>query len=625
MCGIAGFILNDPQGRPRDILKDMADQIVYRGPDDEGYFDAVARDGNVTVGLAHRRLSIIDLSGGHQPMRNSKGTVHVVFNGEIYNYRSLNAELESLGHRFSSSSDTETILAAYDEWGSGCVERLDGMFAFALWDEEKEELLLARDRFGKKPLYVWKNGANLIFGSEIKSLLVHDRVERKINYHAVWDYMQYRYIPWPQTLFQGIEKLPPASKAVWRRGELKVERYYVPPDRDRLQTTAEPKNPVDGFMQKLESAVEARMVSDVPFGAFLSGGIDSSAVVGLMSRHSGESVKTFSVGFSESRYSELAYAKVISDQFKTDHHELTISQDNLMNELPKLIRFRDAPVSEPSDIPIYLLSLEARKKVKMVLTGEGSDEILAGYPKHRIERYASAYNRIPALLRGPIKFAVNRLPYSFWRHKTAINNLSLGLWDERMPTWFGAMSPQDRSKLFRKDFSRAVDYTQPPYDVDPENSLIRKILYFDQTSWLHDNLLERGDRMTMAASLEARMPFMDHTLAEYVSSLPDNCRLNGNTSKWLLREGMKKLLPVEIINRPKVGFRVPVSEWFRGDMKDYLYDHLLGDQSVTKHLFNIPVVENYLQEHMDERQNHEKLLWTLLNLEIWQQEYGLEL
>ncbi len=625
MCGIAGFISREPQGEPTGILKRMADQIQYRGPDDEGYFTAETRAADAVVGLAHRRLSIIDLAGGHQPMHNGAGTTHIVFNGEIYNYKSLRAELESLGHRFTSSSDTESIIAAYDEWGCSCVEKLHGMFAFALWSDKNQELLLARDRFGKKPLYVWQDSGELYFGSEIKCLLTHGRIERKINRHAIWDYIQYRYIPWPQTLFQGIEKLPPASYAVWRGGQLSVQRYYVPPDRARLATTAVIADPVGGFMAELERAVESRMVSDVPFGAFLSGGIDSSAVVGLMSRHSGESIKTFSVGFTESQYSELAYAKVIADQFKTDHHELTISQDHLMDELPKLIRFRDAPVSEPSDIPIYLLSLEARKKVKMVLTGEGSDEFLAGYPKHRFERYADFYSLIPSFLKSPIRAAVNRLPYRFWRHKTAINCLSLEDWDERMPTWFGALAPRERRDLLSFVVESPVDRSRAPYDVDTGNSSLRKILYFDQTSWLHDNLLERGDRMTMAASLEARMPFMDHLLAEYVSSLPDECRLKGNVSKWMLREGMKRLLPEAIINRPKVGFRVPMSDWFRGPMRDYLCDHLIGPGSRTADFYNRPELERYINEHISQKQNHEKLLWTLLNLEIWQREYGLSL
>jgi asparagine synthase (glutamine-hydrolysing) len=290
-----------------------------------------------------------------------------------------------------------------------------------------------------------------------------------------------------------------------------------------------------------------------------------------------------------------------------------------------LIRFRDAPVSEPSDIPIYLLSREARKKVKMVLTGEGSDEFLAGYPKHRFERYANGYGFTPSFLRSAIKGVVNRLPYKYWRHKTAVNCLSLSDWEDRMPAWFGALAPKEREALLTFHVESAIDRTQAPFDVDSDNSSLRKILYFDQTSWLHDNLLERGDRMTMAASLEARMPFMDHQLAAYISFLPDNCRLNGNTSKWLLREGMKKLLPEQIINRPKVGFRVPMSDWFRGPMKAYLCDHLTGPDSCTQSFYDKTTLQRYIDEHISSKQNHEKLLWALLNLEIWQREYGLSL
>ncbi|MCU7845554.1 MAG: asparagine synthase (glutamine-hydrolyzing) [Candidatus Thiodiazotropha sp. (ex Monitilora ramsayi)] len=623
MCGIAGFCLKKTPESTTAILKNMADRIVYRGPDDEGYFSARTKNGSLSIGLAHRRLSIIDLGGGHQPMHNAKNTTHIVFNGEIYNYKILRRELETRGYRFSSSSDTETIIAAYDEWGKDCVTKLHGMFSFAIWDDFKEELFLARDRFGKKPLYYWSENGELIFGSEIKSLLTLPMVERRIDKNAIWDYLLYRYVPWPKTLFQGIRKLPPASYAIWRNGNLKINRYYTPPDKYPSDIRETVPDPVDGFMTVLDHAVESRMVADVPFGAFLSGGIDSSAVVGLMSRHSSEPIKTFSVGFTETQYSELAYAKVIADQFNTDHHELTISQNHLMDELPKLIRFRDAPVSEPSDIPIYLLSLEARKKVKMVLTGEGSDEFLGGYPKHKYDRYADYYNLLPQIVRKPIKGLIGQLPYRFWRHKTAINCLNLGDWSERMPSWFGSFTPQDRERLLAFKANGEVRSDSPPYDVLQENSYLRKILYFDQTSWLHDNLLERGDRMTMAASLEARMPFMDHQLAEYISSLPDECRINKNRSKWLLREGMKKLLPVEIIDRKKVGFRVPVSDWFRGPMKDYLCDHLLGSDSMSAGFFKRDALERYLNEHIQHKQNHEKLLWTILNLEIWQREYGL--
>ena len=344
----------------------------------------------------------------------------------------------------------------------------------------------------------------------------------------------------------------------------------------------------------------------------------------MMSRHSNYPVKTFSVGFSESQYSELRYARVIAEQFMAEHHELTVSQDHLMDELPALVRFRDAPVSEPSDIPIYLLSKEARKSVKMVLTGEGSDEFLGGYPKHVFERYAAAYQVLPSILRnGLLQPLVQSLPYRFSRAKTAVMNLGLDDWHERMARWFGALSSKERAALiaFRPDAS--VLQLQAVQMPAVRNTALRKILCFDQTSWLPDNLLERGDRMTMAASLEARMPFMDHELAAFVSSLPDHLRVRGRTTKWLLREAMKRVLPTEILDRPKVGFRVPVNEWFRGPMKSYLYDHLTGADSRTSGYYNRSELEKILTDHVNGRQNHEKLLWCLLNLEIWHREFRI--
>jgi len=549
--------------------------------------------------------------------------VQIVFNGEIYNFQGLRSELIAQGHRFATNSDTETIVHAYEQWGDDCVLRLRGMFAFAIWDASKKRLLLARDRFGKKPIYLHETGDTLLFGSEIKAILTFPGVARDVDPTAIWDYLAYRYVPAPATLFKGIRKLMPGSYAVWERGRLTETRYYTPPDREPLVAGAVPTDPVGSFLDKLEESVRIRMISDVPFGAFLSGGIDSSAVVGLMSRHSAQPVKTFSVGFNETTYSELGYAKTIAELFKTDHNELVVSQDHLMQHLPALVRFRDAPVAEPSDIPIYLLSLEAAKSVKMVLTGEGSDEFLGGYPKHAFERYAKPYQHVPRLLRGALVAPlIGALPYRFRRAKTAILNLGLVDFDERMPRWFGALSNEERDELVALAAPRrARDQVQ--FDTPADNSALRRILYFDQTSWLPDNLLERGDRMTMAASIEARMPFMDHELAAFVSALPDHFRVRGHEGKWLLREAMKRLLPAEILERPKVGFRVPVNEWFRGSMRDYLQDHLTGSDSRTRKYFHRPALDAVLCEHVAGRQNHEKLLWCLLNLELWHREYGI--
>jgi asparagine synthase (glutamine-hydrolysing) len=622
MCGIAGFVGRLDNGLNAEaVVRQMTDRIAHRGPDDQGFYHWRSPDGTLAA-LGHRRLSIIDLATGHQPVANEDGTVQIVFNGEIYNFQDLRAELEEHGHRFATHSDTETIVHAYEEWGERCVERLRGMFAFAIWDARQQRLLLARDRFGKKPIFVFRRDDVLFFASEIKALLACPGMKAEAEPQAMWEYLAYRYVPGPGTLFSGVTKLSPGCYATWQQGEYRERRYYQPPDRAPRAVATTPTDPVGAFLALLDESVKIRMISDVPFGAFLSGGIDSSAVVGLMARHSPYPVKTFSVGFVESRYSELAYARQIADQFSTDHHELTISQSHLMDELPALVRFRDAPVSEPSDIPIYLLSKEARRSVKMVLTGEGSDEFLGGYPKHVFERYVGIYQTVPSILRhGLIEPLIYALPYRFRRAKTAIRNMGLEDVTERLPRWFGALSRRERDELVAFRPPRKINGREIQFESLPGNSRLRQILYFDQTSWLPDNLLERGDRMTMAASLEARMPFMDHELAAFVSSLPDEYRVRGRRTKWLLYEAMKRMLLASILNRPKVGFRVPVNEWFRGPMRDYLYDHLTGPDSRTVSYYRRDALERVLREHVNGRQNHEKLLWALLNLEIWHRQY----
>lgn len=621
MCGIAGLIFPSSDAGQLAALESMGRAIAHRGPDDTGVLQAATADGSWQVGLLHRRLSIIDIATGHQPLGNETGDVQIIFNGEIYNYQPLREELIALGHRFRTASDTETIVHAYVQWGEDCVRHFRGMFAFAIWDARNDRLFMARDPFGKKPLFLWQHEGRLAFGSEIKALLALPGVSAQANEDAIWDYFAYRYAPGPTTLFQGIRKLAPGSTATWENGVLREHVYYTPPDSRPRVASSLPADPVATFLEKLDESVRIRMIADVPFGAFLSGGIDSSAVVALMSRHAGVPVKTFSVGFKEGGFSELAYAADIARQFSTDHHELEVSVDQVIALLPDLVRFRDAPVAEPSDIPIYLLAKESRKTVKMVLTGEGSDEILGGYPKHVYERYAGSYQQLPGVLRrGLIEPAIGALPYRFRRAKTAIVNLGLEAFGERMPRWFGMMSDQERARLVAMPAPRRT----PDADLGcggADNSALRRILCFDQKSWLPDNLLERGDRMTMAASLEARMPFMDHELAAYVSSLPDDYRVRGRTTKWILREAMKQLLPPAILERPKVGFRVPVNEWFRGPMKDYLYEHLTGASSRTRHYYHAQALQQVLAEHVKGRQNHEKLLWSLLTLEIWHRQY----
>ncbi len=624
MCGIAGYLTTSTRGDLGASLRRMADAITHRGPDGEGFFETAALGGACRIGLAHRRLAIIDLATGQQPMCNENGSVQIVFNGEIYNFQALREELMARGYHFRTRSDTETIVHAYEEWGPECVSRFRGMFAFAIWDGNRERLFIARDRYGKKPLFIYECNGLLLFASEIKAMLTFPGIEASVNRAALWEYFSYRYVPAPATLFSGIRKLMPGTYLVAERGKVTETRYFWPADRAAFTGGHPPPNTAEEFLRHLEESVRIRMISDVPFGAFLSGGIDSSAVVGLMSRHSNLPVKTFSVGFTESAYSELGYARTIADYFKTDHHELTVSQRDLMQHLPALVRSRDAPVSEPSDIPIYLLSVEAARSVKMVLTGEGSDEFLGGYPKHVLERYVRAYQRFPEAIRNGLLVPMFRLlPYGFRRAKTAVVNMGLGDSKERLPRWFGALTNSERRQLLAVQTPVSRPNVEIQFDTAPGNSPLRRILYFDQTSWLPDNLLERGDRMTMAASIEARMPFMDHELAGFVSGLSDDWRVRGQTTKRILREAMLRLLPAPILKRPKVGFRVPVNEWFRTSMKEYLTDHLCGSDSRTYGYYQPQMLHRYLDEHMAGRQNHEKLLWSMLNLEIWHREYGV--
>ncbi len=625
MCGLAGYATTQPLAMAESGLRRMAATIEHRGPDDCGFFSTRTADNSALIGLAHRRLSIIDINSGHQPLGNEDGSVQIVFNGEIYNFQVLRQELLAFGHRFATQSDTETIVHAYEQWGPDCVNHLRGMFAFALWDSSARRLLLARDRFGKKPLFLYQRDGLLLFASEIKALLAFPGVTAQVDRAALWDYFAYRYVPAPATLFEGIHKLAPGCYAIWEAGKLVTTRYYELADRGPIRSESRVDTAVAEFSRLLDDAVRLRMVADVPFGAFLSGGIDSSTIVALMCRHASQRVKTFSVGFGDSPLSELAYARTVATALDTDHHELTISHRDIVDYLPALVRFRDAPVAEPSDVPVYLLAREARRSVKMVLTGEGADEVLGGYPKHAFERYAAIYQWVPRPLRRGIEQLMALLPHQFRRVGTAVAALGIEPWDERMPRWFGALSPLERQALLV--WRPPQDYRKPLTSAEPRsgNSALRAILYFDQHSWLPDNLLERGDRMTMATSLEARMPFMDHLLAEFVSSLPDTWRVHGRISKYLLREAAQNLLPQSILQRKKIGFRVPVDDWFRGSLRDFLLDHLLAPTSHTGAYYHAKTLRTYVDEHLTGRRNHEKLLWSLLTLELWHREFKVSL
>jgi asparagine synthase (glutamine-hydrolysing) len=591
--------------------------MLHRGPDGSGYRLRETFDGRFQIGFGHRRLSIIDVGGGAQPMSSEDGRFTLIFNGEIYNYVELREELAAIGHRFRTSSDTEVLIEAYRAWQLEAVRRFRGMFAFALWDEIEQRLILARDAFGKKPLFLGELQGILLFGSEIEPLVRFPGFDRTLNSEAVGHYLLNRYVPGPSTFFRAIKKLQPGHYAVWQSGRLKTTRYFTPPFATTAPDIKSFDDAVRMFNEAFDEAVRLRMRSDAPFGAYLSGGIDSSAVVATMVKHSTEPVRTFSVGFQEAEYSELDHARVIADRFGTSHNELLVEADSFMEHWSTAVLRRGAPVSEASDVPILMLSELASSSVKMVLTGEGADELMGGYPKHQAEQWIGLYHwLIPQLLHERFVHPVVRsLPYGVRRLK--ILALAAGERDlvNRMRIWFGGLSVGQSESML----GGILSATPPdlfPYSSNLASSL-RRTLFFDQTSWLPDNLLERGDRMMMAGSIEGRMPFMDTVLAGVVARFPDRFLTGGRGGKAVLRAAMDKILPAEIVRRKKIGFRVPVGEWFKGPYREFLQDMLLSETSSAAQMMNGLTIRKLATEHLAGRQNNERVLWSLINLEIF--------
>ena len=617
MCGIFGWVLGTPKHQDRETLISLTDLMSHRGPDGAGYRLHETSDERFQIGLGHRRLSIIDIDGGAQPMSSEDGRFTLIFNGEIYNYIELRQELVALGHRFRTKSDSEVLIEAYRAWQLDAVRRFRGMFGFALWDEAEQRLILARDAFGKKPLFLAELQGVLLFGSEIEPLVQFPGFNRALDSEALGQYLLNRYVPGPSTFFRAVRKLQPGHYAVWQSGMLKTTRYFTPP----LATTAPDIKSFDDAMRLFErtfdEAVRIRMRSDAPFGAYLSGGIDSSAVVATMIKHSAEPVRTFSVGFREAEYSELDHARVVAGHFGTIHNELLVEPDPFMEHWSTAVLRRGAPVSEASDVPIFMLSEMASSSVKMVLTGEGADELMGGYPKHRAERWIGLYQWLmPHQLHERVIYPLVRsLPYGMRRVK--ILALAAGERDlvNRMRVWFGGLSVGESEAML----DRLLSATPPnlfPYSSEIESSL-RRTLFFDQTSWLPDNLLERGDRMMMAGSIEGRMPFMDTVLAGVVARFPDGFLTGGKGGKTVLRAAMDKILPPEIVRRKKVGFRVPIGEWFKGAYRDFLQDMLVSDTSSLAQMVSAFKLRRLVTEHLNGRQNHERILWSLINLEIF--------
>lgn len=613
MCGICG-IYNFGTCAPADraALKRAADAMVHRGPDDEGFYFSGE------LGLGNRRLSIIDLPGGHQPLANEDETIWVTLNGEIYNYQELRPELEARGHRFRTASDTETLVHLYEEYGLGCLEPLRGMFAFALWDGRRRRLLVARDRLGVKPLFYRLEPGGLVFASELRALreLVGHSLE--IEPQSVYDFFGFRYIPAPHTFYRGVEKLLPGHYMIVDARGVGIEPYWDVPLEEETSRTAE--DFAEEVIEQLRESIRLRLIADVPLGVFLSGGTDSSAVVAIMAALGARPVRTFSVGFEEPEYSELPFARRVAQRFSTEHHELVVRPQDMAEELARLVAFRDEPVAEPTDVALYRMARLAAERVKIVLAGEGGDELFAGYPKYAADRLAGVVSALPQEVTRAI---VRWLPYRQRRAKLALEALSIRDEAERSVTWFASFSREEREALFAPEFLQQVDVAHPARIFESylekarDRSPLKRMLYADLKIWLPDNLLLRGDQMTMAASIEERVPFLDHELVELAARIPSRMLTRGFKTKVLLRQVLRPYLPPETLRRRKVGFTVPIGPWFRKSLKSLVADLVLTPEAQARGYFNAEAMERFVREHFDGVRDRQKQLWALVNFELW--------
>lgn len=612
MCGIVGIRRFD--GRPVDeaLLRAMAAQLHHRGPDGDGF--RVFRD----VGFGHTRLSIIDLAGSPQPMTSASGPFHVTFNGEIFNYQERRRALEQANVPLRTHGDTEVLLETLRLLGLPGLAHLNGQFAFGFFDERAGTLLLARDRLGILPLYYAEGPGFLVFASEVKALLPA-LPSPQLDDAAVEDYLTYRSVPPPNTLFAGIKKLAPGT-ALWvgADGKLRHETWWQLPAVASGETM-KGEAALGAVAQALERAVAGRLVADVPVGAYLSGGLDSSLTVALMKKlRQGGEVQTFAAGFNDPRYDELPYAKQVSEAVGTTHHEVHVTPQDFQQLWGKLSWHRDGPISEPADVAIYRIAKYARASVKVLLSGEGSDEIFAGYPKYAYDPKLANLGALPPFLRVPLmRMAERLLPGSKYRARQAARALTGRDTAERLQTWFAPFTWYERRAL--KPGYGALR-TLGQYERCQGDHL-RRMLYVDCHTWLADNLLERGDRMSMAASIENRPPFLDHELVELAFRVDSSLKVHGKIGKWIVKEIARRYLPANIVDRKKVGFRVPLDEWFRGGLKDYVHDLLLGRDAFVSRYLDKKVVAALLDDHMRGRRNEELRLWTLLGLEVWQREF----
>jgi asparagine synthase (glutamine-hydrolysing) len=617
MCGIAGFVTRD--AHPDDaaesarLVRRMCDVIRHRGPDDDGFF---VGDG---VALGMRRLSIIDLAGGHQPIQNEDGSVRVVFNGEIYNYRELRAELERYGHRFYTHTDTETIVHAYEQWGEESFRHLRGMFGIALWDRRSRTLLLARDRVGIKPLHYAERDGQLWFGSEIKSILATGDQERSLNASALEHYLAFLYTPADASIFNGIRKLPPGHLLRWRDGRLSLRRYWALPADESFTGTVE--DAADRLTAVLSEAVTAHLVSDVPLGALLSGGLDSSLVVALMARSSSRPIKTFSIGFDEPEFDELDGARRVAQHFSTDHHELVVRPDAL-SVVDSLVEHFDEPFGDSSAIPTWSVFQMARKHVTVVLSGDGGDELFGGYDRYLPHPRVNAFDS----LLGPAGRAAARVAWPLLPHGVTGKNFLRHVAQDPSGRYLESVrlfQPDELATLLsadlREDIARnrgagsSADRFERPGSLSWSSQMMR----FDLDTYLPEDILTKVDRMSMAHSIESRVPLLDHEVVDFAASLPSHMKIRDRERKRVLKKVAARLLPAEVLSRRKQGFGVPIGPWFRGRLKDYVVETLQSSRARQRGYFQARFVDRLVSEHLSGRRDHALRLWQLLMFELW--------
>jgi asparagine synthase (glutamine-hydrolysing) len=624
MCGIAGFTRYlDPTG-DLSSLKRMGDKIAHRGPDAHGeYLD----DG---VGLCHRRLSIIDLSvAGNQPMFSADGNLVLVFNGEIYNYLELRKELEGKGYEFQTKTDTEVILALYQFEGSKCLDKLCGMFAIALWDKRKQELFLARDRLGKKPLYYYHNKKQFIFGSEIKAILEVESVPKEIRHDAIYDFFVYQYVPESKSIFKNIHKLKPGHFLIINKNGLNIKQYWDVTFKN--QSTSSESEITEGLFDVINTCTKQRMISDVPLGAFLSGGVDSSGIVALMAKNSKESVVTCSIGFDSKKFDEVKYAKQVADQYCTTHYELTV-KENILDNLEHLVGFFDEPFADPSLVPTFFVSQLAKTKVTVALAGDGGDENFAGYSKYSVDKIENDLRKkVPDFIRRNLcPPLINPLRKSNIRTLNRAGTLLEAMSKHPAEGFYLTntfMTDAMWNRIANDNLKKEVDGYHPStqsidfYNTVDADDHLSRVLYTDIKTYLVGDILVKVDRMSMANSLEVRAPILDHRVVEYAASIPSSLKLNQKEKKYILKKSFAPLLPSDILYRKKMGFSVPLAYWLRNELKSTAEEKLFHSDSGLSNYFKPTEIKNIWLEHQQQIKDHSATLWSLLMFEFWWQKY----